>query len=169
MRTERTTSDGKCGLLWRRPPRLGGPPGQTLCWGSALEGRRWSREACPPARWRAEPAWICASARGQQCGLLLPLMCVEVVYCFSFPTPRRWSSSCDCSPDCWSAAGFKSSEPATHQYMHEFFFLKRQRRRTGSPFVSWSEEGFQSYVRILFVEPKTTSWLFSLLDTDRSK
>lgn len=27
MRIERTTSDEKRGLLWRRPPRLGGPTG----------------------------------------------------------------------------------------------------------------------------------------------
>lgn len=34
MRTERTTSDEKCGLLSRHPLRLSGPPGQTLCVGT---------------------------------------------------------------------------------------------------------------------------------------
>lgn len=34
MRTERTTSDEKCGLLLRHPLRLGGPPEHALCAGT---------------------------------------------------------------------------------------------------------------------------------------
>lgn len=62
---------------------------------------------------------------------------------FLLPDREDGAAAADCSPDCWSAAGFKSCTPATHQYMHEFFFLGRQRKRTCSPFVSWSEDGFQ--------------------------